>query len=195
MQSYPGHKKKIDLTGLESCLHGAVSCARQLRQKKRALPKVDAQGHSDCHFAAELYAERDKVQREVLGFLKRLQEYLADVEWLIGATWNDLTVVRAGEDRLNGDRAREHFSAEEAKLAAKYKHYLDLRDRIERTIAFVREILAESSQKQYPGGPIPEPPVAPPNPPEIDPSSHRPVGADKELEDLFELDRARLLEE
>ncbi|HUT58674.1 MAG TPA: hypothetical protein VNA25_12585 [Phycisphaerae bacterium] len=185
-------RRRIDLADVKSCIQAARNRAAELLAAARSLPNVDDEGNSDCPFAEELYAKKEKLQREVEGLLKRLHECKADVEYLIDNCKRNLEVVSANEDMLNSDRPRDKFSEAEAALAVKYKAYVRLRERIEETIEIVDKALREAAGKRYPGK-IPEewPGTGfSPQPTDQDqqPASEQ-SGADKELDDLFELDR------
>jgi phage host-nuclease inhibitor protein Gam len=185
-------KRRINLTDVENCIRAARDRAGELLSAARSLPKVDDEGNSDCPVAEELYAKKEKLQQEVEGLFKRLHECKADVEYLIDNCKRNLAVVSANEDMLNSDRPRAKFSEAEAALAAKYKAYVRLRDRIEEAIKIVDKALREAAGKRYPGKIPEERPgtrFSPqPTDPDRQPASER-SGADKELDDLFELDR------
>ena len=144
-------KRRINLTDVKSTVETARDRAEELLTATRSLPDVDEEGNSDCPFAEERYAKKEKIQQEVEGLFKRLHESKADVEYLIDNCKRNLEVVSANEDMLNSDRPRAKFSEAEAALAVKYKAYVRLRERIEETIKIVDKALREAVGKRYPG--------------------------------------------
>ncbi|MCX5674663.1 MAG: hypothetical protein NTX87_06610 [Planctomycetota bacterium] len=187
-------RRQISLTDVESTIESARSRAEELLEAVRSLPVVDEEGNSECPFAEELYAKKEKLQAEVEGLFRRLHECKADVEYLIENCKRNLVVVSANEDMLNGDRARAMFSEAEAALAARYKACLLLRDRIVETIRFVDKVLREAVVKRYPGKIPEEWPGTEFSRPATDQNQHlasERSGADKELDDLFQLDYER----
>ncbi|MCY2928058.1 MAG: hypothetical protein NTV86_00915 [Planctomycetota bacterium] len=194
----PG-KRRISLSDVESHLRAARSSVEDLLRAVRSLPDVDEEGHSECHFAEELFAAKEEREVEVRGLLSRLQQDQSDVQWLMKACKNDMVVVAAQEDKLHGDRAREHFSEAQVKLAAKYRCYRQLLKKIKTAIRLLGEALHEASAKKFPGK-IPQKwpgleDSAPPLGKDQHPLDVEPTGADKELDDLFELDRRQQFDE
>ena len=185
-------KKRINLTDTKKNTEAARDRAGELLTAVRSLPNVDDEGNSECPFAEELYAKKEQIQQEVEGFLKRLHESKADVEYVIDNCKRNLEVVSANEDMLNSDRPRAKFSEAEAALAVKYKAYVRLRERIEETIKIVDEALRKAAGKRYPGNIPEERPGTEFSPQPTDQNQQpasEPSSADKELDDLFELDR------
>ena len=180
---------------VESDLQAAESTAEALQRAAESLPRVDEDGHSDCPFAEELYAKKDKLQEELQGLIERLQSHHAAIEKEIAKIKNNMVVISTHQDQLHGDRPREYFSEAEAELAALYKRYVQLRDRVADGIEVVLKVLSDAWGRKYPGGKPREHPWAG----EDDPSPGQeplmprrpPGGADQELEDLFEMDRRR----
>jgi hypothetical protein len=190
--------KQVNLLEVESFLSTARSDAEALLQVVRSLPEVDAQGKSDCPFAEEMYAKKNESEKKVCGDLDILRQHQADVKRLMDACKNDLIVVAAREDQLNSDSARAHFTEAEVKLAALYRRCRKLLVRIKLTIEFVQQALAEASAKQIPGGSEQDGDgsrIHDSGSGKASPSNPSAWGADKELEDLFELDRQRQSEE
>jgi hypothetical protein len=185
-------KRRINLGDVENCIAAARSRAEELLRAARSLPNVDEEGNSECPFAEELYAKKEKLQGEVEGLFKRLHECKADVEYLIDNCKRNLEVVSANEDMLHSDRPRAKFSEAEAALAVKYKAYVRLRERIEEAIKIVDKALREAVVKRYPGKIPEEWPGAgfspQPTDQDLQPAPEQ-SSADKELDDLFELDR------
>lgn len=182
------HQKKHEspnIREIEQFMEGMIAKAEKLRSAVAALPRVDKEGNSECPFAAELYAKKEKIQAEVEAGLQKLEEYLQQVEEEITRIKGDLTVVSAHQDQLHGDRAREHFSEAEVQLAALYKRYRKLRDRLQEVIEAVQKILQEAASKEWPGGKPHE------DGPEDSAPPERSQGADQELRDLLEMDADR----
>jgi len=176
---------------IEQLLEAVIGMAERLHSAVAALPDADEEGNSECPFAEDLYAAAEELRAEVESWLEQLEEHLTEVGEEIGRIKGDLTVVSAHQDQLHGDRAREHFSQAEVELAALYKRYLALRDRLEEVIEAVKEILQEAAGKKWPGGkPRRRGEVDPENapPPKRLVPLARPGGADQELQDLMEME-------
>ncbi|MHC4116586.1 MAG: hypothetical protein ACYSWO_03655 [Planctomycetota bacterium] len=193
MTTKPDKEQPVTVEQIEGIVTEAVSDAKALQQSSGSLPKVDQDGHSECPFAEELYAKHEELRKKVQKRLPQLHECLTVVAEQITKYGNDLVVVSTHQDRLNRDRPRAHFSEAEAQLAALYKRYLQLQDRVEQAIHFVNDVLQEASTKRFPGK-IPQKwpqsgGVAGASAAQTDPN---PVGdgksgADRELTALFEM--------
>ena len=184
-------KQSINLTELENCLGAAQKTTEKLLRAVRSLPKVDQNGNSECPFARELYVKKEELEKEVTALLRQLEEYQVAIEKLIQSSKQDLLVVSARADLLNGDSPRAHFSDAEGLLASAYKNYLRFRNCLHRTIKMVREVLAAAAAKPYPG-PLPGSQLQMPSQPGDDlvwPKPYQELGgADRELSSLFALD-------
>ena len=182
------------IQAIEQSIETVIGKAEALRSAVSSLPEVDKEGQSDCDFAEELYAKKEELQEQVRAGLQELAEHLRDVTQEMQKIKGDLAVVSAHQDQLNGDRAREHFSEAEVHLAALYKRYRKLRDRLEEVIEVVREVLEEAASKRWPlGKPRTRQEIecGDTDPPERLVPSYQPEGADKELQDLIEMDAGR----
>jgi transposase len=138
-----------------------------------------------------MYAKHEELCAKLQGTLGEAHDYLVRVEDEITKLAHDLTVLSTHQDHLHRDRPRAHFSEAEAAIAALYNRYRRLRDRIVETIKYLDKVLQEASAKRFPGG-IPrqgsggEDPVSGRQGPK---EADTRAGADRELEELFELDR------
>lgn len=185
----------VDLSALDSFLQATGQLAEELLRAANSLPEVSEDGGSECPFAEELYADKEEKQRELEGRFQQLHVYKQAVEELISKCDNDLVVVASHQDRIHGDKAREHYSQAEVELAAKRRQFLKTRLEIEEMIKKVDQALRESVSKRYPGK-IPQkwPGIwsdsdVPPDDDVLHPIEQK--NAEQELDDLFSLDRLR----
>lgn len=176
---------------LESITQHAESLkalAEELVRAVRQLPRVEPDGTSECSFAEELYAKKEELEQQLRTRYGVLHSDLQFVESEIQRCKNNLVVVRARHDQLNGDRAREQFSQAEVELSDYYERCVQTRDRVQEAIQFVQGILDAAASKKYPGHHgtgLNRETRAP-----TQGSSDAPA-LDGELEGLFELDRGR----
>jgi len=172
-------QRRLDLKAVEEYLGRAEQKAEELWQALDSLPEVDEEGGSDCPFAKELYEKKEALQQEVETALHTLKEYSEEVQKEIVRVKGNMVVISSREDQLHGDRAREHFSEAEVKLAAQYKRLLRLRDRIQEVIEKIEDVIRAARSRVFPGGQR-EGAKTPAHPVE--------GGADEELEALLELE-------
>lgn len=193
MKTKSDQEQPVTIEQIEGIVTGAVSDAKELQQSTGSLPKVDQDGHSECPFAEDWYANHEELRKKVQKRLPELHECLTVVAEQIRKYGNDLAVVSTHKDQLNRDRPRSHFSEAEAELAALYKRHLQLQDRLEQAILFVNDVLQEASTKQFPGkipqkwpqlGGAPGAYAAQADPNPVDDGKS---GADRELTALFDM--------
>jgi len=187
-------KQAITIKEIESIIGVAVMDAQKLQQSTGSLPNVDQEGNSECPFAEQLYAKHEELRKKVQWHLAKLHDCLAVVDDQIRKYGHDLAVVSAHKDRLNRDRPRDHFSEAEVQLATLYKRCLQVRGQVEEAIRFVDEVLQQAATKRFPGrlprdrqqsgGPV----IGRGDP---NPVGDGKSGADRELAELFEMDRSR----
>jgi len=147
------NQEQLDLgSGLESALREIRSLTEKLLQIIHSLPKVEADGSSECPFARELYAKKEKMEQQLIGRLAMLHMYLAAVEKELARCKGNLGVISAHQTMLNRDEPKRMYSEAEIAQAAEYKRYIQKRDDIRETLALVEQALAEGSPHQYPGG-------------------------------------------
>lgn len=151
MKTKADKEQPLTIQEMQGIVTAAVSDAKQLQQSTGSLPKVDQEGDSECPFAEELYAKHEELRKKVQQRIAELHECLGVVAEQIRKYGNDLVVVSTHEDELNRDRPRAHFSEAEAQLAAVYKRYLQLQNRIEQAILFINDVLEQASAKRFPG--------------------------------------------
>ena len=173
-----------DLESIGQFLESVGRLAEELFRAVRSLPRVEADGSSECPFAGELHARKEKLQQELQSRFGTLHSYREFVRSEIARCKNNLVVLRARGDMLHGDRARAEYSQAEVDASAYYERCVKMRDRIEEMVGFVQGILRAASSKQLPPG------RGSTGGDQEAPSGPRAggLGSDDELEKLFDLD-------
>jgi len=183
-------EQRVNIEQVEQFLSAAKSKAEELSQSTHSLPPVNEDGSSECDFAEEQYAKHEELRTELQGLLAQAHEYLTAVEEAITQLGHDLAVISAHEDRLHRDTPRAHFSEAEARVAALYNRYRQLKAQIVETIEYIDQVLQEASIKRFPGGIPRKWPGLPATVPARTKAaeSHAGVYAEQELDALFEMD-------
>jgi len=155
-----GHRKPRTPLEIRKAAEAAIAATprvvENLLRTTRRLPKVEANGESDCPFAEKLYLEKQEAERSVIQHQSTLQECLGDVEQQVARCGNNLVVISAGQTALHQDELKREFTHAEASQATEYHHFVSLREQLQQAIASVEQALAESLPQQYPGGARPE---------------------------------------
>lgn len=144
-------KKDYSIGHGPGLIQKAESLTKELLGAVRQLPRVNEEGSSECPFAEELYAKKEKVQKEAQSFLKELDEYSRWASDEITRYRDSLTVILAGKEALSNNNAINRFTEAEVKLAALARKLSRVRDQICEAFRRLQAAIKESSQKQFPG--------------------------------------------
>lgn len=194
MQAKPKNPEaRIDLNETARSVEVVEKRVKELIKATEVLPQVDQNGSSECPFAEELYAKKEETREILQGLLNPLQDHLKAVDAAIERCQKNRAVVGGQEGRLHGEGARDHYAEADTELATEHHRLTQLRTRIQQAIEVAHKALKIADAKRFPGrdprapvvgrppvGPIPAGPL-PPGPP--------PSGNDREVADLFGMDR------
>jgi len=180
------NKENVSVENTEKTLEGTEKNIEDLDRSVHSLPAVDKEGNSECPFAEELYAKKEKLQEKLQSQLKELYKILEAIEAEISRCRNNLTVVTSHQNKINGDKVRDHYTEEEARLAARITQLNNMREEVLKAIKACQKAIAEASAKYFPGRKPREWPGLPDDPNSIDTGNS---SGDGELDDLFELDK------
>ena len=122
-----------------------------LSNKTRTLPKVDEKGHSECWFAEDLYADKDKATEEVAAELKKLRRYRGLVKQEISRCEKNLEQIRTDIGRLHLNEPKDKYADAERAQEFKYKEARQYQKRIVDVIPRAEKAIAEARAKKFPG--------------------------------------------
>lgn len=130
----------------------ALAAAAELRRDTDQLPRVDADGSSECPFSERLYFDKEKTAQFVRDDLGTLRYFLKVCTGIMAGQQAEIHKLAHKRESLNGETAQDYF----AKAELGYRDRLQIHQQIRRdlidTIAEVEATLREAGTKQYPGG-------------------------------------------
>ena len=149
---------------IQGSLATAAASISKLRAAVQVLPEVNGEGHSECPFAQELYAEKERREAEVQAKVGLLHEHRWVVRAEIGRCERNLGTISGHASQLNSDGPRSHYAQAESQLETQLERWRQMLDRIEELIRDAEAALSEASAKPFPGGTsdVPAPPLTPP---------------------------------
>jgi len=107
-----------------------VQLVAQLEGAMNQLPHVDKTGHSDCHFAEDLFAEKERLEREVLAGVTRMSGYLLTLEKWIDRCKKNIEKVEGDAQRLHHAETQGSYSDAVSHLQTEYRRAVQDKDAI-----------------------------------------------------------------
>ena len=169
---------------VDSLLEHVNEVIEEFRNAMRILPLVDDEGHSDCPFAEDLYAEKARWQEELQFLLGKLHEYQAGSQAEIRRCMRNQAVVEEDQRRLDGEHARDQYDQADDRVLSEYRQNRRARELLTAKIRVVASVLGEARERMFPGR-------RPRKPTPSFGAGLRPRGVDPELDDLFDVDARR----
>ena len=132
----------VRCTGLVDNLERAVS----------QLPHVDSYGYSSCppKVVFELYARKEKCEREVASYISTLTEILALLEKEVERYRKNLDRIRTDAGRLHRDEAKEKYSQAEQAQELELRRARDEKDAVYMVLRRAEVALKISRDHQIP---------------------------------------------
>jgi len=176
-------KENVNLKKAEESLKKTKKSIEDLDRSVHSLPDVDEDGNSECPFAEELYAEKEKRQKKLQSQLKEFYKIIEAIDAEIGRCKKNLTVITAHQNKINSDKIRDQYTEEEAKLAGRITQLIKIKQEVRKAIKACKKAIAEASAKHYPG----RKPREYPGLEGAEPLEGK-VKTDDEVEDIFDLE-------
>lgn len=134
------------------CMKGMETVINRLAKKVRELPNIDENGHSECPFVEDLYAEKEEAMEDVVNGLKELRLYKKYRDEDIVHSRNILKTIQTKGKDLHLDRAKEKFSFAQLDQEYYIKKKIHLRDDLKALITRTEKTLNLAKARKWPGG-------------------------------------------
>jgi hypothetical protein len=142
----------LDMKTIEKDLGKTGKLIENLAGCIRQLPKVDEKGRSECWFAEDLYAYKEKAARVVKIALEVLREYISPVKNEIRRCRKNLMQIRLDDSELHNVEAKKKYDR------AKELQLLEI-DKAEKRRKWLSEVihkgereLIKAAEKRWPLG-------------------------------------------
>ena len=141
----------MSLQDLDQIQAATQQKVEQLYNAVHSLPKVDNEGHSECPFAEDLYAKKNKLEQEVSHMVCELHMYLAWIGEELSRGTRNLAVLAEHQRRLYGEGQRERYTEAEKVQQCECNDLAERRESILRLLEHATAVLHEAAKRQFPG--------------------------------------------
>lgn len=192
---------QLNIKDLDSAMDSFRSELEHLSKRIDILPRVEKDGSSECHFAEDLYADKEEAAEKVAQRLRDIKGYMPLAEREIARCSHNLSTISSDKGRLRDDEAITQY---QDALHAQQYHYqkaVERRKALQELIQQAEQLLSKANTKKYPGkkpekrfrppvgllGGLPSPGASMAAPISISPAFDRPSLPRSELGDLLSL--------
>jgi hypothetical protein len=144
--------KGFEMRDVDAMIQYMPNCLERLQFKIDILPKLDKEGRSECTFAEDLYAEKEKVAEEVAEKLKRLRLCFKFVVRELSRLHQDLARTQADAGSLHLRKAKEQYSRAVDGLRVHIEKNIQRRNKITDLISQTEKLLSIAHSKKWPLG-------------------------------------------
>jgi len=127
-------------------------CIEDLQQTYRILPKVDKDGSSECPFAEDIYAKKQRHELEVESHLDKLKREKKEVIKKIRNIKNASIIIASNKESIHNLSAYEKYEEAEKKQQEKIKLLKTEIERLQLQINDLEILLGITGQKKWPKG-------------------------------------------
>jgi len=124
----------------------------ELVSKANQLPNVDKNGYSECPFAEDLYADKEKAVDDVERALTKLMQYIDPVKGEVDRCRHNLKQINADSKMLRTDPAKKDYDFAKKIQASEYNQAIERRKKLFELIQRAVEELHKAKEKQQPLG-------------------------------------------
>ena len=143
---------EVKLEDVDSFIEYMEGLLEELWGKINQLPEVDQNGHSDCHFAEELYAYKEEAAAIVAEESKKLQVYLELVKKEIDRCHHNIDQLRTDRSSLNFDEAKKRYDAAKKAEEKQLNKAILQKKKLIDLIKKAEELLSLAKEKNWPLG-------------------------------------------
>ena len=122
-----------------------------LEQAMTVLPHVEEDGSSECHFADELYAKKEELEKQVKDAVQRMQDYDADLAREDRRLRTNQTQIQADGSRLQLPQTQDCYGKAESQTEKQCRELAQDRDAIAVVMSRALGVLQVSQRRKMPG--------------------------------------------
>ena len=136
---------------LKAYLESVENEVALLQRAVETLPRVDANGRSECPFAEDLYARKDELEANVGRAVVILQEFQAGLEQEVERCQRNLSRIRGDEGDLSTDVAIAKYDLAADKQQEEWERAMFDRNAVNMVLPRAVAVLEVARSKKYPG--------------------------------------------
>ncbi len=138
-------------TQLRQELASFVRMVTQLEAAMNQLPRVDETGQSECHFAEDLYAEKERLEQAVLSDMMRFSGYHLTLEKWVEQCKKNMEKIESDSQRLHHSEPQDCYSDAANQLRGEYRLAVQDKDAVYVALEKAKAVLQVSSTRKFPG--------------------------------------------
>ena len=142
----------IELRDVDSFIWLMPKILGKLVSKIKILPKVDEKGQSECPFAEDLYAQKDKAAKEFVEELEKGSKYLKFIDEEIAKHRRNLSRIRSDHGSLHNAQAKEKYNNAVKSQEFHIEKNIQRREKLKGFIFSAEKLLQQAQEKKWPGG-------------------------------------------
>ena len=133
-------------------LYEARRAIEKLGVKENALPKVEADGQSECSFAEQCYAQKEEIVGELRRLIAVFRSYVPAIDAEVARIERDYMLTGAARDRLHGAEPRRKLTESERKIREWRDGVIEQGRKATDMIKAMENAIAEADKKKWPLG-------------------------------------------
>lgn len=151
MYRFPRNSEPYSLEEAGSLVKRAYAAAAELRRDCDILPRVSADGSSECPFAEDLYFRKEQSARFVREDLKELKQFAAMAASIARSGREKLSELSEQRSHLHHEGPQKHFIEAEDTLQDRMRQHERMSRDLQEAITEVEATLRESDARRFPG--------------------------------------------
>ena len=124
----------------------------ELKSKIKVLPKVDEKGQSECSFAEDLYAEKEKAAKSLVEYLEKGPKCLKYVDKELAKFSRNLSRIKSDHGSLHDTHAKEKYRFAERFQRHHIEKNIQRRKKLIDLISKANKLLKKAREKKWPLG-------------------------------------------
>ncbi len=136
----------------DSKLHEAMRAVEALGVKDSALPKVDADGWSECPRAEQYYAEKEEIVEKIRRLVLVFYGYMPAIDAEVARIERDYLATGTTRDRLHYEEPRRRLTEAERKSEERRDRVIEQGRQAAAMIKVMENAIAEADKKKWPLG-------------------------------------------
>ena len=135
---------------IDQLIKEAEPAIEELEKYWPIMPRVEANGNSECPFAEDMYRKKQKLEQKVVEHMTSLQGAMRRSAQEVERCKRNLSRISVDARKLDRPEARKHYTEAWGRQEEEYVEAIGERQRVDAIIRRGQATLAASQKKAYP---------------------------------------------
>lgn len=149
-QSSEGYNTLAQFGLIDQVLNELTPLVRELENWWPIMPKVDANGHSECPFAEEMYRKKATLESKVFQKAEILRGMLRDIDHEVGRCERNLSRISVDAAKLMRSVAHKKYTEALGHQEREYLYIMARRKKVVEALERAEATVVASRRKQFP---------------------------------------------